>query len=65
MLSSPLELRLSRISGDQLISSGNSAYLHVQLIIERQQRRIGEMENQKRELEKELIEWKTRGATAE
>jgi hypothetical protein len=65
MLSSPLELRLSRVSADQLLSSGNSAYLQAQLIIERQQRRIGEMENQIRGLDKELVEWKTRGTTAE
>jgi hypothetical protein len=65
MLSSPLELRLSRISADQLLSSGNSAYLQSQLVIERQQRKILEMENQIRVLEKDLVEWKTRGASAE
>jgi hypothetical protein len=65
MLSSPLELQLSRIPGDQLLSSGNSAYLHSQLLVERQQRKIGEMETQIRELEKELIEWRARGTTAE
>jgi hypothetical protein len=60
-----MELRFSQISADQLLSSGNSAYLQAQLVIERQQRRIGEMDNQIRGLEKELVEWKTRGTTAE
>ena len=65
MLSSPLELRISRVSTDQLLSSGNSAYLQSQLLVERQQWRIGELENQIQGLEKELVEWKTRSSTAE
>jgi hypothetical protein len=65
MLSSPLELQLSRVSADQLLSIGNSAYLQSQLVIEHQQRRIGELDNQIQGLEKELVEWKTRGMTAE
>lgn len=64
MLSSPLELRISRVSADQLLSSSNSAYLQLQLLVERQQRRIGELENQIQGLEKELVEWKTRSSTA-
>ena len=65
MLSSPLELRLSHISADQLLSSGNSAYLHSQLLVKHQQQKIWEMETQIQELEKELVEWRARGTTAE
>ena len=65
MLSSPLEIRISRVSADQLLSSSNSAYLQLQLLVERQQRRIGELENQIQGLEKELVEWKARSSTAE
>jgi hypothetical protein len=64
-LSSPLKLQLSWVSADQLLSSGNSAFLQSQLIIEHQQRRIGEMKNQIQGLKKDLVEWKTHGVTAE
>lgn len=58
MLSSPLELWISCISADQLSSSGNSVYLQLQLLVERQQQRIGEMKMQIQGLKKELVEWK-------
>ncbi len=59
-LSSPLDLQLSRASEDQLLASGNVAHLQSQLVVERQRRKIGEMENRIRLLETDLVMWKTR-----
>ncbi len=60
MLSSPLELRVGHASEEQLLASGNAVYLQSQLIIERQRRKITEMENQIRMLEMDVVIWKTR-----
>jgi hypothetical protein len=59
-LSPPIELLLSRVSDKQLLASGNSAYLQAQLTIERQRRRISEMEIQIRAHEMDVMTWKTR-----
>ena len=64
-MSSALELRLSRVSEQQLLASGNAAYLQSQIVIERQRRKINEMENQIRIQEMDLVMWKTRFATAQ
>jgi len=58
-LSSPLELRVGHASEEQLLASGNAVYLQSQLIIERQRRKITEMENQIRMLEMDVVIWKT------
>jgi hypothetical protein len=60
MLSSPLDLQISRVSEDQLMASGNTVYLQSQLLIERQRRKIDELESQIRMLELDIIMWKTR-----
>jgi hypothetical protein len=65
VLSSPLELRLSRVSEEELLASGNSAYLQSQLTVERQRRKIGELENQVRVLEMDIMMWKTRFTSAQ
>lgn len=59
-LSSPLELRLSRATEEQLMASGNTVYLQSQLVIERQRRKIMELENHIRTLELDVVIWKTR-----
>ena len=64
-MSSALELRLSCVSEQQLLASGNAAYLQSQIVIERQRRKINEMENQIRIQEMDLVMWKTRFATAQ
>ena len=65
MLSPPLELQLSRVSDEQLLASGNSAHLQAQLVIERQRRKIGELEIQVRGLELDVTMWKTRYTSAQ
>lgn len=65
VLSPPLELQLSRVSDEQLLASGNSAHLQAQLTIERQRRKIGEMENQIHALEMDAMMWKTRFTSAQ
>jgi hypothetical protein len=60
MLSSPLELQLSRMSDEQLLASGNAAYLQSQLVVERQRQKISELENHNRLLEVDLVMWKAR-----
>ena len=67
MLSSPLELQLSRVSEEQLVASGNSAHtnVHAQLTIECQQRRISKMEYQIRGLEVDIVMWRTRFTSAQ
>ena len=59
VLSPPMELRLSRASDEQLLASGNAAYLQSQLIVECQRRKIGELEIQIRTLEMDNMMWKT------
>lgn len=56
----PVDLAPSRVSADKLMASGNSAYLLSQLTIERQQRRISELEANTRTLEMEMVTWRTR-----
>ena len=56
----PMELVLSRASEEKLLASGNSAYLRSQLTIERQQRRINDLEAQIRALEMDVVMWRTR-----
>jgi hypothetical protein len=51
---------LSRTSEENLLASGNTTYLWSQLTIERQQRKIGELENQIRSLEMDVVMWRTR-----
>ena len=60
MLSSPLDLQISRVSEDQLMASGNTVYLQSQLLIECQRRKIDELESQIRMLELDIMMWKTR-----
>jgi len=60
VLSSPLELRLSRATDEQLMASGNTVYLQSQLVIECQRWKIMELENQIRTLELDVVIWKTR-----
>lgn len=60
MLSQPAELFLSRVSEEQLLASGNSTYLQAQLVIERQRRKISELEMQIRAQEMEIVTWKAR-----
>lgn len=50
-LSSPMEVRLRRTPEEQSLASVNTAYLQAQLVVERQIRKIAEMENQIRTLE--------------
>ena len=59
-LSSPLELQLGRISEEQLLASGNAVYLRSQLVLERQRRKITELENHIQMLETQVVIWKTR-----
>ena len=56
----PMELILSRASEEQLMASGNSAYLRSQLTVERQQRKINDLETQIRALEMDMVMWRTR-----
>jgi len=59
MLSPSLDLWLSCVSDEELLASGNTAYLQSQLVVERQQWKIGKMDNQIRGLETEVTMWKT------
>jgi hypothetical protein len=56
----PMELILSRASEEQLMASGNSTYLRSQLTVERQQRKINDLETQIRALEMDMVMWRTR-----
>lgn len=60
MLSPPMEQLLSRVSEEQLLASGNSTYLQSQLTIERQRRKISELEVQIRAQEMDIVMWRTR-----
>ena len=55
-----MEQLLSRVSEEQLLASGNSTYLQSQLTIERQRRKISELEVQIRAQEMDIVMWRTR-----
>jgi len=55
-----VELVLSHVSEEQLLASGNSAYLQSQLTIERQRRKISDLEIQIQAQEMDILMWKTR-----
>lgn len=55
-----MELLLSHVSEEKLLASGNSAYLQSQLTIERQRRKIDDLEIQIRAQEMDIVMWKTR-----
>jgi len=55
-----MEVRLGRTPEEQSLASGNTAYLQAQVVVERQKRKIGEMENQIRTLEMDNVMWRTR-----
>ena len=64
-LSSPLELRLSRPPEEHMPISSNATNIQYQLVVERQRRKISDMETHIRALEMDIVIWKTRFTTAQ